>query len=94
MRQHVEQALVLALDPGRIRAGLVGAVLLVVMAVPCFVTLPWSVQVYDRQRLTEQHQQIPPTWTEPMGTDRAGQSLLWRCLLGGAISLGIGIAAA
>ena len=31
---------------------------------------------------------------EPMGTDHFGRSLLVRCLLGGAISLGIGISAA
>lgn len=35
-----------------------------------------------------------PSWAEPMGTDELGRSLLWRSLLGGAISLGIGISAA
>ena len=37
---------------------------------------------------------LPPSLSEPMGTDLFGQSLFWRCLLGGAISLGIGGCAA
>ncbi|MEX0654118.1 MAG: ABC transporter permease [Phycisphaeraceae bacterium] len=78
----------------RLSAGRVGAVLLAVIALPCFLTLPWSVQYYDHQRLTEAQQSQPPTLGEPMGTDTHGRPLLWRCLLGGAISLGVGLSAA
>ena len=69
--------------------------MLAVIAVPCFVTLPWSLTRYDEQR-SDQVEKIlaPPSWAEPMGTDDLGRSLLWRSLLGGAISLGIGISAA
>ncbi|MEM1027324.1 MAG: ABC transporter permease [Planctomycetota bacterium] len=79
----------------RLSTGWVGAILLAVIAVPCFVTLPWSLTRYDEQR-SDQVEKIlaPPSWAEPMGTDDLGRSLLWRSLLGGAISLGIGISAA
>ncbi|MEM6458498.1 MAG: ABC transporter permease [Planctomycetota bacterium] len=80
---------------GRVRSGRVGAVLLAAIALPCFVTLPWSVSRYDRQRSADLSMiEAPPSWAEPMGTDGLGRSLLWRTLLGGAISLGIGLAAA
>lgn len=36
----------------------------------------------------------PPTAAAPFGTDLLGRSLLPRCLLGGAVSLGVGAAAA
>jgi len=36
----------------------------------------------------------PPTTAAPFGTDLLGRSLLPRCLLGGAVSLGVGAAAA
>ncbi|MEM9882425.1 MAG: ABC transporter permease [Planctomycetota bacterium] len=80
---------------GRVTSGRVGAVLLALIALPCFVTLPWSVSRYDRQRSADLAMiEAPPSWAEPMGTDGLGRSLLWRTLLGGAISLGIGLAAA
>ncbi len=97
----------------RLSAGWVGAVLLILIAVPCFVLLPWSLQHYDEHRIAEGLALQPPGWvaeggslmrgdglsikdalSEPMGTDLFGRSLLWRCLLGGAISLGIGGCAA
>lgn len=46
-------------------------------------------------RETERFAQSPPVAAHAwLGTDNLGRSLLARCLLGGAISLGIGIAAA
>ncbi len=85
----------------RLSAGWVGGCLLVLIAVPCFVTLPWSLQYYDAQRIggggtgdVLAMQNLPPSWGEPMGTDDLGRSVLWRSLLGGAISLGIGGCAA
>ena len=72
--------------------GRVGLLLILVIALPCFLTLPWSVSRYDVQQPMKVFS--PPSFSEPMGTDDLGRSLLWRCLLGGAISLGIGLAAA
>lgn len=80
----------------RLHAGLVGAALLVVIVLPCFMTLPWSMPRYDQQNRgsVDTASKRPPSWIEPMGTDSLERSLLWRVLLGGAISLGIGISAA
>lgn len=79
-----------------VSAGLIGGVLLVAIAVPCVVTLPWSIHRYDVDlaRLGGELPLSPPSWSEPFGTDLFGRSVLWRCLLGGAISLGIGCCAA
>ena len=78
----------------RLGAGVFGLVLSLLIAVPCFVTLPWSLKKYDQQHVTEAGSLAPPSWSEPFGTDLLGRSLLWRCLAGGAISLSIGISAA
>jgi oligopeptide transport system permease protein len=78
----------------RIRTGLIGLAVIAAIAVPCFVTLPWSLARYDNQRLEGHITQAPPSIAEPMGTDILGRSLMWRCLLGGAISLSIGVCAA
>ncbi|NJL30580.1 MAG: ABC transporter permease [Phycisphaerales bacterium] len=78
--------------------GIIGWVLLLMVALPCLLTLPWSMQYYDVQRIggNQSLEFQPPGLQpfEPFGTDALGRSLLWRCLLGGAISLGIGLAAA
>lgn len=90
-----------------------GALILLLIAVPCLVSLPWSVQKqrYDNQRLKPEFRNRPPgvnyveveneqgdtetmRLVHPLGTDRVGRELVWRCLLGGAISLGVGAAAA
>ena len=77
------------------RAGVTGAVLLLMIALPCFLTLPWSVSRYDVQRSGEAGKVLAgPSVAEPLGTDDLGRSVLWRSLLGGAVSLGIGISAA
>jgi len=78
----------------RLSSGWVGAVLLLLIAVPCFVTLPWSLKHYNVHRMSEGMALQAPSWAEPMGTDLFGQSMMWRSLLGGAISLGIGGSAA
>jgi oligopeptide transport system permease protein len=57
-------------------------------------TLPWSLGRYDVQRLDEGLALVAFRGDEPLGTDALARSMLWRCLLGGAISLGIGCAAA
>ena len=78
----------------RFSAGTVGAVVLALIVIPCFVTLPWSLRKYDDQRLAEGMHLQPPSYSQPLGTDGLARSMLWRCLLGGAISLGIGITSA
>lgn len=81
--------------PAKATSGRVGGVLLLLGALPCFLTLPWSLSRYDDQRSGEPGMVLAsPSWQHPMGTDDLGRSLLWRCLLGGAVSLGIGISAA
>lgn len=75
-------------------SGWVGAAMLLLIAVPCFVTLPWSLQNYNVHRMSEGMALLAPSWADPMGTDLFGQSVMWRSLLGGAISLGIGGCAA
>ena len=74
--------------------GEIGFLVILIIAVPCLVTLPWSTHKYDVQRLNQNIGLAAPSLSEPMGTDSLGRSLLWRCLLGGAISLAIGTAAA
>jgi ABC-type dipeptide/oligopeptide/nickel transport system permease subunit len=62
----------------------------------CVLSLPVTLEHYNEQNLEQVLQ--PPTATPGiaglLGTDRLGRSLLYRCALGGAISLGIGLAAA
>ncbi len=70
----------------------IGLAILAAIALPCFVTLPWATSRFDAQQLGESLS--PPSLAYPMGSDYLGRSLLWRCLLGGSISLGIGMAAA
>ncbi|MBI1335627.1 MAG: ABC transporter permease subunit [Phycisphaera sp.] len=74
--------------------GFVGWGVVLCVALPCVLTLPWSLGRYDKQNLmVEGDPAQPPSWGEPMGTDHLGRSLMWRCLLGGAISLGVGTGA-
>jgi oligopeptide transport system permease protein len=75
-------------------AGWVGGILLALIALPCFATLPWSLARYEGSVADLAAARQPPSFAHPMGTDTLGRSLLWRCLLGGAISLSIGAAAA
>ena len=68
--------------------------MLLIVTLPCLLTIPWSLHYYEKQRLVEGMVLAAPSLAEPMGTDALGRSLMWRCFLGGAISLGIGTAAA
>ena len=77
-----------------LRAGRTGAAILILIAVPCFATLPWSIDRYEGKAGDEAHARQGPSQHHPLGTDVLGRSLLWRCLLGGAISLGVGASAA
>lgn len=75
-------------------AGKVGAIVLLAIMLACVVTLPWSIKYYSVVNLTGTQALSPPSFSKPLGTDLLGRSIIWRCLLGGAISLGIGGAAA
>lgn len=68
--------------------------MLALIALPCFLTLPWALDYYNQHRIAEGLALQAPSLAEPLGTDLFGRSLMWRCLLGGAISLGIGGCAA
>ncbi|MEM7577105.1 MAG: ABC transporter permease [Planctomycetota bacterium] len=79
----------------RLSAGWVGGAMLAVIVLPCVLSLPWSLGAYDAQNLTDgAGAYASPSWSHPMGTDALGRSLLARCLMGGALSLCIGVAAA
>jgi ABC-type dipeptide/oligopeptide/nickel transport system permease subunit len=81
----------------RVRIG--GGTLLFIFAA-CMLSLPWTmntngVMFYDHQDKTrsELPPSISPAWMA-LGSDKVGHGLLARCLIGGAISLTVGIAAA
>lgn len=78
------------------RVGVMGGFVLLAIALPCFLTLPWSISRYDVQDYGGEFASArrAPSLAEPFGTDGLGRSLLWRCLLGGVVSLGIGLSAA
>lgn len=90
-----------ALRSGRVA---VGGTVLLAMVLLCTLTLPWTAMAgadgtlssmhYDRQNANLSLAE--PAWemARLFGTDRLGRSVLGRCLLGGAISLFIGLAAA
>lgn len=70
-----------------------GAIVLLLLLLACFGSLPWSFpRSGDQQHL--QHVLSAPSPALPFGTDRLGRDLLARFLLGGAISLAIGLASA
>lgn len=77
-----------------LRRGQMGKVILLAIALPCLATLPWSVSRYEGQAGDEIKAYQAPNGSQLMGTDSLGRSLFWRILLGGAISLAIGVAAA
>jgi ABC-type dipeptide/oligopeptide/nickel transport system permease subunit len=77
-----------------------GGVILLVLLGTCIVSLPWALRpssnfYYDRQRanlpLVAPQEHLAWLW---FGTGKLGQSLLGECLVGGVISLTIGLAAA
>ena len=71
----------------------VGLVLLTGLLLACFLTIPWTKYHYaDQQNL--QHVLESPSPQFAMGTDTLGRDLLSRFLLGGALSLSIGLASA
>jgi len=93
----VDNVLRRLLGSGRIIIG--GGILLLIL-LASIVTLPWTLRdgqtlYYDNQRsaLVREPPSTQQFW-RVFGTDNLGRSLLGRCLLGGAVSLAIGVAAA
>ena len=92
-----DHALSRALRSGRV---VIGGGFLLLIVVLSIVTLPWTVNsnsslYYDAQN--SDLNRLPPTGSSIamwFGTDSLGRSILGRCLMGGAISLSIGILAA
>ena len=77
-------------------AGFWGAFLLITIFLACLLSLPWTLCLYDLQNLghSAKSPDRPPSLGQWFGTDLLGRSVLARCMLGGLISLSIGIIAA
>jgi len=80
---------------GRNRAAVGALVLLGAVALGCVATLPASARRYQAQEL-DYNRGAPRVAGRfaPFGYDILGRNLFWRCLYGGCVSLGIGLAAA
>src|SRR5262249_44748305 len=76
----------------RNRMAVCGALVLGVLVVVCFASLPWTVRHYGEQHLG--HVKEGPSGAFWFGTDGLGRDLFARFLLGGAISLLIGLSSA
>ncbi len=71
------------------RLAVVGFTGLCFFVLACYGSLPWTLHAFNHQDLRQALE--PPSWQHWMGTDTLGRDLLSRFLLGGAISLLIGI---
>ena len=80
----------------RNRAALISFFLLLGIMLTCLLTLKISSIEYSSQNLDYNRRAPHLSLVEfaPFGYDVLGRSLLWRCLFGGVLSLGIGFAAA
>lgn len=65
---------------------------LAALAAVCAFSSPWTRRVYAAANLDAARR--PPGFGAVFGTDRLGRSVAARCLLGGVISLAVGLAAA
>lgn len=79
----------------RNRPAMVSLVVLTLIILTCLGTLGISSTRYQHQQLdfNRHPPQLSPDFA-PFGYDILGRNLLWRCLFGGVVSLGIGLAAA
>ncbi len=86
-----------AMGSGRVRIG--GGILLL-MALACTATLPWTLSSnsgFFYHGMGSRMVRQGPSLDAPaglFGADKLGRSVLGRCLLGGTVSLGVGLAAA
>jgi oligopeptide transport system permease protein len=81
----------------RSRRVAVGGIVLGLIFAACLLTMPWTMRqtgvlAFDGQSAEQSY--LPPGRGGAFGTDILGRSILGRCLLGGSISLSIGLAAA
>ena len=74
---------------------MVSLVLMTIVMLACLLSAPISAQKFHSQdlELNRHPPQISPE-IAPFGYDTLGRNMLWRCLFGGLVSLGIGLAAA
>ncbi len=75
------------------RLALISLILFVIILVGCVGTLYWSSKLYQTQQL-DLNFTGPSGWHAPFGYDTLGRNIFWRCMFGGVVSLGIGLAAA
>lgn len=75
------------------KPAVVGLLFLLLLTLACALSLPWTTHAYNDQMLLA-HVKQSPSLHFPMGTDALSRNLAARFLLGGAISLLIGIASA
>lgn len=77
----------------------IGGIVLAAIVLGCYLSLPWTMDVsspVSYQQINNPGQRLPPSGqlAALFGTDKAGRSILGRCLFGGTISLAVGVAAA
>jgi oligopeptide transport system permease protein len=80
------------------KLAVVGIVIVILMLIACFVgpTIIYRATGYTYDYIPADARLVksfPPSWTHPMGTDNAGRDMLARVLLGGRISIMVGIIA-
>ena len=77
------------------RPALISLIILLLILLACLSTLGISIHRYQIQNLEyNRHGPMLNPIAAPFGFDTLGRNLLWRCLLGGLVSLGIALAAA
>jgi oligopeptide transport system permease protein len=77
-----------------------GAGVLLLIAIACVASLPWTLDLASGWHYDAQHAgrpELAPALAPPevaFGTDKLGRPMLSRCLVGGTISLAVGLSAA
>lgn len=76
------------------KLAIVGAIVVVLMTVICYIEpLTFGLVKTDAQTTNLPNAHQPPSWDEPFGTDNLGRSYLARVLVGGQVSLMVGLVA-
>jgi oligopeptide transport system permease protein len=78
----------------RNRRVLIGGGILLAIVLVCLVTLPWTWKIYATQNGDLARKPPHRVAWGAFGFDTLGRSILARCLMGGVISLAVGVAAA
>ena len=79
----------------RNRAAIISLFVLAIIVLTCLITIGSSTAHYQSQQL-DYNRHAPQLQADfaPFGYDVLGRNMFWRCLFGGLVSLGIGLAAA